>query len=226
MVGLARYSSRHGDDLKPETNTIELELLEQEIVEAIGDMVDLTCADMRPLWLIRTHKIRADLMKRKTGKGLDELTPAYPEAMSGYVKSNRTKLAALAGWRHAVVWQDLAKITKWIEGSKATKEAVEAMKIVYFKPCENVPPYTNSQRVSNADAPRGGKREFREKVAEGANATLHELLKQKKMRSVPKSDADEICRSLLERATEPTVHDVLKLTDHRTWDDLPKEKDE
>ena len=114
-----------------------VDALLDEVLEVLGDMVEVTCPSMRPLWLDLTRGMRAEMLEEPVA------IPAYPPHLLQAGKASRSKYRALAGWRHAVVWQDLLDAG---DGGR-----LEALELIYFQPYpEDRPPYAYSARSSAA----------------------------------------------------------------------------
>src|SRR5262245_53158708 len=93
---------------------MKLELLDQ-LMDALGDMVEMTCPMMRVFWLDHSRAARQELCEQL--EPLPEY-PAYLRALGA--KATRSKYRAFAGWRHVVVWRAL------LDGKRA-------MKTIYFE---------------------------------------------------------------------------------------------
>lgn len=102
------------------------------LMVALGDMVEMTCPSMRPLWLHLSQSARAAIV------GKPEEMPSLPAHLLTRPPA-RSKYEALAGWRHAVVWQGILE-----SGEGAASPSHAAMRRIYFQPCPNVPPFSYS----------------------------------------------------------------------------------
>jgi hypothetical protein len=150
----------------------ENERLLDEVMVALGDMVDMTCAAMRPLWLRASLRVRKELVRRPFD------APECPASLANYGRSSRSKYTALAGWRHSVVW--LALLEQ--QDTFGEREALEALRVVYFQQYpKNSPPFSYAQRTSDAPGrPRGQSVEnLRAWAVEGCAATIRSLLEER-----------------------------------------------
>jgi hypothetical protein len=105
-----------------------------ELLDVLDEVVKTSgCRDMVPLWLLATRAARASHFRSSDA-------PAFhvPSHILAWLKPMRSKYAALAGWRHAVLME---RILDALDPKVAP--AVTAM---YFTACpENAPPYSWSR---------------------------------------------------------------------------------
>lgn len=115
----------------------EEERLLDELLDVLDQVLETSgCRDMAPLWLIATQRVRAEWIT-----STDERIERVPERILALGKSTRSKYAALAAWRHAVL---SAAVLDSLE--RRPREAVEAM---YFQPYDrNEAPYSWSAASS------------------------------------------------------------------------------
>ncbi len=115
----------------------EEDALLDDLLDVLDEVVKTSgCRDMVPLWLLATRAVRAQHIRSVDGPALD-----VPRHIRVWAKSMRSKYAALASWRHAMLAE---AILHALDGKAA--EAVEAM---YFTPAEaNEPPYSWSRASS------------------------------------------------------------------------------
>jgi hypothetical protein len=114
---------------------------EERLLDELLDVLDLVtstsgCADMVPLWLEATKRPRAVHFRPASSPTL-----AVPPHIRAWGRSMRSKYAALAAWRHAVLAERILEAI-----GSAAAAAVQAM---YFTPVEaNEPPYSWSKASS------------------------------------------------------------------------------
>lgn len=115
--------------------------LVEDLLDVLDRVVDSSgCRDMAPLWLVATQKVRADRLRQSAGK-----VGSVPDKFMMWKKDIRSKWAALAAWRHAVLQSGILSAL----GSREQR-AVEA---IYFTPFErNDTPYSWSRASSRAPA--------------------------------------------------------------------------
>ncbi|TXD34252.1 hypothetical protein FRC98_18835 [Lujinxingia vulgaris] len=126
--------------------------LRDELADALREMVDLTCPSMLPLWLEATKRLR--------GNYFDAATPELPAYLKRAMSdSSRSKYKALAKWRHCVVWQSLLVDDPEVSVEEdnllqrelgAYAETRPTLQAIYFSPCDDTPPYSFSQKKSDA----------------------------------------------------------------------------
>ena len=105
-----------------------------ELLDVLDDVVRTSaCRDMAPLWLLATRAARAEHFRAPEAPPLQ-----VPPHIRAWAKSMRSKYAALAAWRHAVLLERILDALDPVQS-----RAVEAM---YFTPAEeNAPPYSWSR---------------------------------------------------------------------------------
>lgn len=165
--------------------------LSEALAKTLEELRERTCADMVPLWLAATAKVRASLFPADAPPGW--LASENYRCLS---KAAQSKYRTLAVWRHAVLWKGL-------------HEKRPALRAVYFTPYrENRPPYayTRSARPIAKQAPSDLKFDAAEQCAE----TLHKLREARDHLG----DQSAPLHELLCLATRPTLYDVLKLEKH------------
>lgn len=118
-----------------------------DLADALEEMTNKTCADMRVLWLEGTKKLRQKYLPAPNAEVPDHLKKRSP--------SFRSKYQALARWRHGVVWQKLLespdKLPQDVKDAEEYAEFLEnqdLLQAIYFEPCANEPPYSYSQKKS------------------------------------------------------------------------------
>lgn len=203
---------------------VQAEELLDELAEALGEMVGMTCKAMSFLWLEHSRKKRAKL-------GVDAEFPDVSE-VPGYVdrsSSWQTKYKALAGWRHAVVWQRLHddELPKTLADWNPTDDNVEtevlryptdsreAMRRVYFEPFpDNEPPYSWASRSSPQTKAGESATELRRESMRGCWASLH-LLKEIWSQVWHVAEGGDPREVFLQLGMYGTLSDVLKFDDRR-----------
>ena len=181
--------------------------LESEIMDALSDMVASSCPSMRAVWLRHSRNARK-LVFGSDGASAGLLDERYPAALLGYTKGSRSKYGALAGWRHCVVWRDVA--TQLLR--HVSPEAIDALERVYFSSYElDAPPFCYSRNVSDI-VRRGETRSGLKGLAqEGAKASVEALrLEYDRSGGLGEDDALEF----LALGLKKSLVDVLKIEDH------------
>ncbi len=191
-----------------EEQLLSAEELLDELLEALGDMVDMTCPSMRPLWLRASREARQMLVHRPSD------LPDYPRHLLRVGSSTRSKYQTLAGWRHAVVWQDLLERGDIFEDPDES----QALKLVYFQPYpENRPPYSYSGRRSDAPGrpPDQSSGNLSAWAALGCLSVLRALFAAEE-RYLTQRDEGRL--DFVKLGLKRSLRDVLKLE----WEDIPQ----
>lgn len=179
------------------------DLLLDSVMDALADMVDLTCADMLPLWLRASRSVRASLCKTRTME-----VPPYPLRLQAVQRPTKSKYMALAGWRHCVVWLRLLEEPCLFDAP----QDLECMRLTYFQPCVNEQPYSYSQRTSvTPDMPRGLTVSEVRTSARGACMSSISALREEYQRQQNRRDQERMDFVLL--GLKDSLRDVLKLPD-------------
>lgn len=213
------------ENIGVELDEEEEQALLDELGDALRQMEGKTCMQMVPIWLEHTSEIRAEL----------EGTFDLPDTSdcTGYVQDSPDwdpKYNAMAGWRHAVVWQKLdtkglpAPLEEWEpheegvaeEIEKYSRETREAMQRIYFTEYpENESPYAWSRKTSPVTPSELTVTQLRRKAMRGCWASLH-LLKQIYSRIWWETEGyDDPRVQFLKKGMYGTLDDLLKFSDYR-----------
>lgn len=116
----------------------EEEALVDELLDALDAVLETSgCPDMAPLWFIATTKARKEFLRS------EGVVQGVPERIKAWRPPKRSKYAALAAWRHVVLWRRLMSLLE--------NKYRQAVRDIYFTPFEsNVPPYSWSRASSKA----------------------------------------------------------------------------
>lgn len=171
------------------------EALIDEVMDALGEMVEMTCPTMRVLWLEHSRAVREELCTEP------EALPDYPEYLLGAPnKSKRSRYRALSGWRHVVVWLSLV-------------DRSTPMGRIYFQPFpEDRPPFSYSRRTSSAPGvtPDANVSRLRSQAAQQIKGTLERL---RPASTEPGTLTGRQRRMFMDLGRERGLRDILKLED-------------
>lgn len=187
----------------------ERDHLTEEIASALEQMMDLTCAEMGPLWLEATRQQRVHLGT------VNELPFRPSPKYLALNKSSRSKYRGLAAWRHAVMWQDV--LVEVADGDY--RAATEAM---YFTPYPaNEPPYAWSRSGERAPgvASFGTATTLKDYAKEGAWHTVAALRRRARELEANGSWHFEVRAGLVRVGCRDSLVDVLKLEALPPWED-------
>lgn len=124
---------------RPQMTLEEEDALLDELLDVLDRVVETSgCQDMRPLWLVATQRLRAERLRQVPGH-----VQSVPERIRAWGKSVRSKYAALAAWRHAVLQTGIL--------GAIHADQRRAVEVLYFTPFDrNDAPYSWSQASSRA----------------------------------------------------------------------------
>jgi hypothetical protein len=196
------------------------EELVDELADALYEMEQKTCKDMRFLWLDLTENLRKDLDCDGSFPDTSE-TPGYVNRSASW----KSTYKALAGWRHAVVWQELETeglpepVDDWEpddddvekELDKYPTESREAMRRIYFQEYPyNTSPYSWSKKTSEiVDDTDKSVDNLRLRAMRGCWSSLQMLERIWSKTSFRKRS------EFLYRGMRSTLSDLLKFDDRR-----------
>jgi hypothetical protein len=196
------------------------EELVDELADALRDMAQKTCRDMMFLWLDLTEDLREDF----------DCDGSFPDTsgVPGYAERSaswKSKYKALAGWRHAVVWQALETeglpetIDDWepddddvvAELEQYPVRTREAMRRIYFQEYpRNESPYSWSKKTSEIiDDPNESVDNLRLEAMRGCWSSLQMLERIWSETSLRKRS------EFLYLGMRGTLSDLLKFDDRR-----------
>jgi hypothetical protein len=212
---------------------VEDEELRDELVDALQDMVNMTCPDMRPLWLERSRsereKMDGGLENGENGENGNGLPEDAPDRFADRSPTWKTKYKSLAGWRHAVLWQELEDgeppefLRGWEPKDDEVADEVErfpeksgrAMELLYFEEYPpNEPPYAWSKKTSPQTREDEPATQLRQEAMRGCWASLH-LLEEIWSRVFHASEGGDLREDFLMLGMYGTLSDVLKFDDYR-----------
>jgi hypothetical protein len=121
----------------------EEQCLVAELEDALGQVVRASgCADMLGLWLFAVSRPRAEFLRA------EGVVTGVPEHIAAWKRPMRTKYAALAHWRHVVLWRGVLDRIANLRHRTAVRD-------MYFTPApENAPPFSWSKASSRSPAAR------------------------------------------------------------------------
>jgi len=202
-----------------------LETLLDSLAVALGEMVDMTCPDMRPLWLELSLPVRHRLLE-----GAGERLPEVPERLKVPIsKASRSKYKSLAGWRHTLVWQGwLLAPEPGRKTQTGTPDARGAVAAIYFTPYPlNRPPYAFSGQTSaipGLDSTVSSVGRLRALARRGCWESIKWI--RGRYRYLQSAELDDDLE-FLELGLKRSLRDVLKLEKHwdkdDAWDPLAHE---
>lgn len=179
----------------------EEDALLDELLDVLDKVVEVTgCRDMVPLWLIATREPRARNIRSADGPLL-----VVPPHIRAWAKSQRSKYAALAAWRHTVLAE---RILDFLDPGPA--RAVTAM---YFTTTDNEPPYSWSKASSRH--PKAGEWPsaslFDRRAQQGCRDTVRAIHNRLEAQRQGASAAVEARVDILETgARDGTLRDLLR----------------
>jgi hypothetical protein len=179
--------------------------LVDRLSENLERMMNLSCAEMGPLWLAATRQQRKPL-----GQAESMALPFEPsKRFFALSKGVRSKYRALATWRHCCLMQDAIEQLE-------DAEFRSAMVAVYFTPYPaDTPPYAWSSRASAAPAVAEfpSPTSLKHQAKEGCHETVLLLMGAEAELRSSGSWHDEVRAGLVGTGCRKTVRDVLKLED-------------
>ena len=183
----------------------EDELLDQ-LADALVDLRKTTCADMVPLWLQASRRVR----NRMTGTRLHDMGFAVTDRYRRLSAGNQSNYRSLASWRQVVIWRKLLKDEDGL--SRREVNEVRAVERTYFTPFpSNTPPYAHSRKAPDDPMVEelGGPAAFKDAARRGA-AKLLEAVEQTHEDAVYDGVIDGIAQDLIGLGAKKSLWNTLK----------------